>query len=170
MQEIVKKIEDNFHKEVMAVFDKYNKKLNEAADYEMSSKVYKPKVGEKYYQSDEWGRISYETWSDDACDNSAYEIGNVFKTEAHAELELEKLKIWTKLKRYSEEHNPVPLDWDDEKQEKHNVYIDEDGYIETESVWVGRYSPLQIFTSRQVCLDAIEHIGGIEKLRLLLEQ
>jgi len=39
MQEIVKKIEDDFQKEVAEVLDKYNKKLNEATDCEIVSKV-----------------------------------------------------------------------------------------------------------------------------------
>ena len=170
MQEIVKKIEDDFHKEVVEVLNKYNKKLNDVTDCDVLTKVYKPKENEEYYYIDEEGVIDNTYWNSSHSDELSYKIGNTFKTKAHAELELEKLKIWTKLKRYAEEHNPVPLDWDDENQIRYCPYIDETKDIQLDSENIAIFSPLQIFTSYQVCEDAVRYIGGIEKLRLLLEQ
>jgi|GEM_PF-7036756 len=94
----------------------------------------------------------------------------MFITEAHAELELEKLKIWTKLRRYAEDHNPVPLDWDNEEQQKYTPYIAVPDGVLADQHPTERYSPLQIFTLEKVCIDAVEYIGGIEKLIILLEQ
>jgi len=133
---------------------------------ESSSKIWKPECDEKYYYIDDEVAVLSETWGNESVHEDGYAIGNCFKTKEEAELAVEKLGLLAKFKRYALEHDARAFtkylpEYFPTINERGELYVD----CTRELV-----SPLQFFTSEQVCVDAVKHIGGIEKLRLLLEQ
>jgi len=82
------------------------------------SKMWKPKCGELFFYINDCGGIMNSEWYDDRIDSEFYKIGNCFKTKEEAELELERIKVKTELRRFAEENNECEIDWKDKKQEK----------------------------------------------------
>lgn len=83
-------------KEIQEEFDRKIKELKE----EFDDKVF-PEVGDEYLAIDSEGAVFNSFWNNDIIDRYRLEIGNVFETEEEAEFEAEKLKILTKMKKYS---------------------------------------------------------------------
>ncbi len=80
--------------------------------------LWKPNYGRKYFYINDCGGIMNSEWYDDRIDSEFYKIGNCFKTKEEAELELERIKVKTELRRFSEENNEYEIDWKDKDQEK----------------------------------------------------
>jgi len=63
--------------------------------------LWRPDCGEQYYYIDSWGNINTETWDEDEpSDQVTFAIGNVFRTQALAQAEVDRRKALTKIKDY----------------------------------------------------------------------
>jgi len=100
---------DNLTKEEQEQFNALVKKANKP-----KSKVWKPEVGQTYYNFAATNLI----WRDTDIDMFNYAIGNCFKTRKEAEFALERLKVIAEMKRYIAEHDDMKLDWSNPEQEK----------------------------------------------------
>ena len=72
--------------------------------------LWKPNYGRKYFYINDCGGIMNSEWYDDRIDSEFYKIGNCFKTKEEAEFELERIKVKTELRRFSEENNEYEID------------------------------------------------------------
>ena len=143
--------------------------LNDEFEIIEEQKVWKPKDDERYYYIDSSARnvgINETLNGDFSLDKALYEVGNCFKTKEEAEKTLEKIKIYTQLKRYAEEHNTEKIDWN---KKKWRYYIQYNRDTQELSFDMYQYTQdiCQIyFTSKELCKQAIKEIGedNIKKL------
>lgn len=103
---------------------KYKELGEEIERLKNQGKAWKPEEDDVYYCVYPNGCTEYHTWRDDEYDIGVYEIGNCFETEEEAEAVVEKLKIYTQLKRLAEEINTEPIDWENDKQQKYFIEYD----------------------------------------------
>ena len=165
----------NFNKELNDyVFDNYGDLeklyilgwLNEEFEIiEEEPKVWQPELNKDYWCIDYDGRIMNDYFS--VVDELKYAIGNCFKTKEEAEKVLEKIKIYMQLKRFAEEHNTEPIDWNNQKQKKwyifYNYYNEKIRFLPSNGI----KDISQVYlTSEELCEQAIEEIGedNIKKL------
>ncbi len=100
---------------------KYKELGEEIERLKNQGKVWKPKKTENYFLINVNKAISDYTWGDSLFDNHIYELGNCFKTKSEAETMLEKIQIYTQLKRLAEEINTESIDWQNREQEKYYI-------------------------------------------------
>lgn len=100
---------------------KYKELGEEIERLKNEGKVWKPKNGELYYHLTGSANFDNDTWNEHPVDKSRDSIGNCFKTEKEAISVLEKIKIYTELKRLAEEINTVPIDWENRNQNKYYI-------------------------------------------------
>lgn len=74
-------------------------------------RVWKPKQDVTYYSRNSYGMITQDKWCEDIVDRGAWKIGNVFKTEKEARIDLEAQKIKTELERYAMMYNDPKKKW-----------------------------------------------------------
>lgn len=96
-------------------------------------------------------------------------IGNCFKTKAEAEAVLEKIKIYTQLKRLAEEINTEPIDWGNGKQRKYCIICNEDNILA--KTWDIKIRTVgNVHSTNENFLDiALERIGEENLLKLFKE-
>ena len=85
--------------------------VKKASNEEKKSKVWKPKIGESYYDLG----ATCLTWRDDSSDNYLYSIGEVFKTAEEADEEEKRRKILNQWKRLSVEAGEEENEWNANK-------------------------------------------------------
>lgn len=121
--------------------------------------LWKPNYGRKYFYINDCGGIMNSEWYDDRIDSEFYKIGNCFKTKEEAELELERIKIKTELRRFAEENNECEIDWTDRKQNKWLICYNYD----SKNIDTGYDNTLRThyiyFSSKEIAKQAIKHIG-----------
>ncbi len=78
---------------------------------ERKERVWKSKQDVTYYGRNSYGMITQDEWCEDIVDRGAWEIGNVFKTEKEARIDLEAQKIKTELERYAMMYNDPKKKW-----------------------------------------------------------
>lgn len=121
--------------------------------------LWKPNYGRKYFYINNCGRIMNSEWYDDRIDSEFYKIGNCFKTKEEAEFELERIKVKTELRRFSEENNEYEIDWKDKKQEKWVIFYNCKEEI-INPMYVYDFCICNIcFTSEEIARQAIKSIG-----------
>ena len=139
--------------------------LNDEFEIIEEQKVWKPRECDEYYVINSESGIEKRYWNNDEYDIGSYELGDCFRTEEEVEKTLKKIKIYTQLKRYAEEHNNC-LKYE-ESQIKYYIYYD---YLKHDLCIGGNYDHIHIgqiyFTSYELCEQAIEEIGedNIKKL------
>lgn len=121
--------------------------------------LWKPNYGRKYFYINDCGGIMNSEWYDDRIDSEFYKIGNCFKTKEEAELELERIKVKTELRRFAEENNECEFDWEDKKQEKwfmcyncdmKKIDIIYNTVLRTHYIY---------FSSKKIAKQAVEYVG-----------
>lgn len=100
---------------------KYKELGEEIEKLKKQGKAWKPEKEESYYAIYGDGNIDRATWHDSISGNKRYAIGNCFRTKEEAEATVEKIKIYTQLKRLAEEINTEPIDWKNERQWKNEI-------------------------------------------------
>ena len=125
---------------------------------EEKPKVWKPKNNEKYYFIYSQGKLSNTIWNDSSMDASLYAIGNCFRTKKEAEFAIEKQKVITELKRFSQEHNEK-IDWED-KSWKYCITYD---YAINKVTYISALTSKRndiYFSSKEIAKQAIKAIGA----------
>lgn len=129
-----------------------------------------PQIGDTYWTLDDSAEVFETRWVSDDTDQARMAVGNVFRTEADAEREIERRKVLTTLRRLARESwDGGKADWENARQAKWYLYFDH-----CDGTWnAGRYTSIQDqgsvhFATEQAALAAIETIGA-ERLMLLLE-
>ena len=156
------------------------KKESESKIKELEEKIEKMKIdkktgrvakGEKFWTiTDDCDISIYEQIETNfGEDDYLYEIGNYFKTKEEAEKALEKIKIYTRLKRFAETYNTEEIDFKNTKQKKYSICYD---YLfETLGVksFFATISMQEVFfTSLGLAQQAIKKIGE-ENIKKLFE-
>lgn len=103
---------------------KYKELGEEIERLENQGKVWMPKVNERYWCIIPSGYVDFDTWANNCLDIDRYQIGNCFKTKEEAEKVVEKMEIYTQLKRLAEEINTEPIDWGNSNQTKYKIIYD----------------------------------------------
>lgn len=126
-----------------------------------------PKKGDTYFLVNCDGDVVNSQWGSDLLDASRMNIGNVFRTVAEAEHEIDRRKVLTELRRLARES------WDGANpgwaQSEVVLYFNHD-----DDCWdTSRYATTQhigtpCFASESYALHAVETIGA-DRLKLLLE-
>lgn len=148
-----------------------NKKLAElkAADAAQAEKAW-PQVGDTYFFVDGDGDVLDSQWDSDLRDASRMNIGNVFRTVAEAEHEIERRMVLTELRQLARESwGGGKADWSNSAQDKWSLRFDHN--TGTWGAYV--YNSLQCqgavwFDTASAAQSAIETIGA-DRLMLLLE-
>ena len=134
---------------------------------EEEPKVWEPRECDEYYVINSESGIEKRYWNNDEYDIGSYELGDCFRTEEEVEKTLKKIKIYTQLKRYAEEHNTEKIDWKDYHQNKWLIYsLRCNSELCTKNSFDKKYINQIYFTSEEECEQAIEEIGedNIKKL------
>ena len=71
-----------------------------------NSNVWKPELGETYYQLNGAGEVFSDSWENMECEKRMYSIGNVFETKEDAEFTVERLKVIQELKQFARPFKP----------------------------------------------------------------
>ena len=128
-----------------------------------TSKVWKPEENEKFWYIDRFGDVDNDNFSRGSWDENKYEFGNCFKTQEEAEKVVEKIKIYTELKRYALEHN------EEFDTVKYYICIQgfeiKTGYCSNKWFQIGQI----YFSSEELAEQAIKDIGT-EKIKKLFEE
>ena len=155
-------------KEILEEIEKLKKEEKEES--KKVSKVWKPEFDEFYYMVEADGEVLENVWFDEDDGEKNYNMGNCFKTREEAEKVVEKLKIYTQLKRLAEEINTEPIDWENENQSKyHIVYNHGTNYLL--KLYITNMQSLgEIYCTNSNFLDiALERIGEEKLLKLFKE-
>lgn len=125
-------------------------------------KVWKPRLGEKYYSLKNDGAWYSLSWGNSIGDKERWKYGNVYKSTKRAELAANKRLIRVQLERYALEHNEIFKDKDTSSirilRESNEIVVVSGG------LW---WSDEVLFSSRNIAYDAINEIGEYN-LKLLL--
>lgn len=100
---------------------KYKELGEEIEKLEKQGKVWTPAEQEKYWIINTNGEVDWQYWGNDDYDKPRYQLGDCFRTKEEAEAVVEKLKIYTQLKRLAKEINTEPIDWNNEVQHKYEI-------------------------------------------------
>lgn len=138
-------------KQLLALVEKGNK----------TKKVWKPKKNEEYFLVTSHGTISKNLWINDMINNRTYNFGNCYRAEKEAEFALEKRKVEVELKRFSDEHNDVEIDWFDNHQAKYYLWLDscDDEFILKIGCAYSIKTNDTYFSSEEIAEQAIKEIG-----------
>lgn len=130
LEEVKEEIRKEFQQVSKLMMEKLEKVLSSlvASETEVpKEKVWKPKNRETFYyiaHDVEDGGIAGDTWINHVEDYNRYNMGNCFKTKAEAKAMLDKLMVYTQLKRLAEEINTEPINWNNKKQPKYFIACD----------------------------------------------
>lgn len=146
------------------------KRLTElkAAEAAQAEKAW-PQNGDRYWTLNGGAEVLVSAWASDDTDQARMAVGNVFRTEADAEREVERRKVLTELRQLARESwGGGKADWSSNDQDKLYLY-----FSHNDTTWyIGRYATIQYssvyFATREAAEAAIETIGA-ERLMLLLE-
>ena len=108
----VEELKDRFEQETSQILEKIEAVEN-ADTKEDKRKLFDPELGDTYYFVNDRGRTIRTTYSNGIEDSFRIDIGNFFLTEEEAKFEAERLKVITRMKKYSFEQY-----WSDENQAK----------------------------------------------------
>ena len=145
-----------------------NEKLAElkAADAAQAEKAW-PQVGDTYFFVDGAGGVVESQWDSDLFDASRTNIGNVFRTVAEAEHEIERRKVLTELRRLAKASGKTT--WPNRVKNNYRL-----AYNVSENRWglecssIVRTQGAVYFHTEAAAKTAIETIGA-DRLMLLLE-
>lgn len=147
-----------------------NEKLDElkAAQAKAEADDSWPKGGDTYFFVDGACGVVESQWDSDLLDASRMNIGNVFRTVAEAEHEIDRRKVMTELRQLARKSwGGGKVDWSNIAQDKWYLFCDH-----SEQVWRIDYgSTCQrqgaiYFATREAAQAAIETIGA-DRLMLL---
>ena len=79
--------------------------IRKANKEDKKNNLWKPCIGEDYYQIAADGDVEMREWDGRGYDEDSYAIGNCFKTKEEAEFEVERQKVIVELKRFAEKNN-----------------------------------------------------------------
>lgn len=148
-----------------------NKKLAElkAAEATQAKKAW-PHIGDTYWTIDEGAEVFVSAWASDDTDQARMAVGNVFRTEAEAEHEIDRRKVLTELRRLARESwGGDKADWKNDDQKKFVVVFDHQNNKFGVDDWhSSQFACCVFFASREAARAAVETIGA-ERLKLLLE-
>lgn len=124
------------------------------------SKIWQPGSKEKYYVINSMGSITECYNNTQRYTDAGASIGNVFRTEEEAEFALEKLKVYTELKKYALEHNEQEIDWGNMSRDKYIIICDcNSNNIEVaNAVWIKDIGQIY-FSSEKIVRKAIKAVG-----------
>ena len=135
--------------QILALIDKANE-----------PKAWKPKEAEKYFFINFIGDIEAVNWCACSFDEKLYSLGNCFKTQKEAELTVEYLKVRANLKRFADEHNEEPIDWNNREQKKYMIrYSYLKNHFSISSYKDIRHAGAIYFTSEKIAQQAVTTIG-----------
>ena len=84
--------------------------------------AWKPTCGEEYWVVTGYGGVCRYTWTDIESDEAYYSMDNCFPTRESAEFAVRRLKVFSKLQQYADEHNSAPIDWRSTQQKWYFMY------------------------------------------------
>ena len=160
---------EKLKKEYDELIERCNKILIKMSKEEAKSKIWKPEHDEQYFVITSTGSPAIYSWNNDTIDKGYYRIGNCFKTEENAIATLEKIEIYTELKRLAEEINTEPINWKNKYQYKFEISY---SFSERKLVqdWWQTIKKTGIYSTNQSFLEiAIERIGEEKLLKLFKE-
>lgn len=126
--------------------------------------------GDAYWTLDDSAEVSETRWATDYIDRARLAIGNVFRTKADAEREIERRKVLTELRRLARESwGDGKADWSNSVQNKYRLHFDyyTEGWHASFCNAVRQQGAVW-FATEQAAQAAVETIGA-ERLNLLLE-
>ncbi|MBO5969856.1 MAG: hypothetical protein J6S14_15320 [Clostridia bacterium] len=121
--------------------------------------VWSPQRSAVYFYLNPSGSVSWDGWTDHHVDHDRYASGNCFRTKEEAEFAAEQLKVVIELKRFAEEHNTAPIDWNNASQYKYTIRYNHKYNALIVEDWMSVQSPGVYFTSKTAAWDAIQTIG-----------
>lgn len=130
---------------------------------------WQPQFGDKYFYLSGRGFVQSSAWTKHEYDFQRFNLGNCFKTEQEAEEYKENLLTKQQLKDLALElNNGVEIDWKNDRQLKHYLYIDHDINLLTTEYAVAAQENIVYCLNNQFLEIAKERIGE-EKLIKLFE-
>ena len=150
-----------------------NEKLAELKAAEAEAEKAWPQYGDTYFFVGGACDVVESQWDSDLLDTSRMNIGNVFRTVAEAEHEIDRRKVLTELRRLAKASwGGTKIDWTDDTQYKWQirfVHDAADGGKLGATNWLAiQYQSAVAFATEQAAKAAIETIGA-DRLMLLLE-
>ena len=123
------------------------------------SKVWEPEVGNNYICINADGGLTFVcSWRNSQTDQERYKLGNVFKTEAEAKFEVQRLKYLTQYKRLSIEAGELENPWNNDSPHYYAYYDCKCNSLDFVSCYWFR-DGLIYFPTRESCKNAVNTIG-----------
>lgn len=122
--------------------------------------LWKPENGELYYRVSSYGNVDSPIWDGDNFDLFAFEMGNVYPTEAQAEAAMKKQTAAMKIKRWIAEANQgwAP-DWEDKSQEKFFLYPGYESRVSfTDCILAKHQDNAYYMKSREIALQLLKEL------------
>ena len=150
-------------------FKKLIEELKESQEEEQEHKRWRAIKNEDYYFILANGSVDTNNEDCSLYDNKLYDIGNYFKTKEEAEKNVEKIKIYTKLKDIALRLNKgKDVDWSNTSQTKFCLYY-RDCKIQQDAKWAFHFLGEIYCLDRNFKDEAIKEIGE-ENLKKLFEE
>lgn len=112
-----------------------------------------PQSGERYWYSNGGGMVNSCFWKSEQFDLNRYRIGNMFKTEKEAEFAVEKLKVETELRKFSQPFKSMT--------DNFIIVFDRETYkLGVKAVIFSDIQGTIYFNSTTVAEEAIESVGA----------
>ena len=140
-----------------------------AAEAAQTEKAW-PHIDDAYLFVDDAGYTVRSSWAADGVDQARAATGNIFRTVADAEREVERRKGLTELRRLARESwGDDKADWSNSLQRKWSLFLNHGEHRWRADAWrSGQLANAVYFATEQAALTAIETIGA-ERLMMLLE-
>ena len=138
------KYSKSFMKNIKIIVEDKELELSEETSKMVMSELKKdkkefPQVGDKVWIVEDNGGIDSFRFDNDDIDNKYLNIGNLYKTEKEAELQVKKLKAIVRVKNYIKDnfgYDPEDwADWEDINMEKWSIVYNRKNKVLDTSVW-----------------------------------
>lgn len=151
-------------------YEELGEEIEKLKAEENNAKGWKPEYEESYWTVGSDGDIWHDTWLDVDEDEANYEMGNCFKTEVEGVAVVEKIKIYTELKRLAEEINIEPVDWKNKEQVKNYICYNH-SFKKLVGVSIKAQQDMGIiYSTNRAFLDIAKKRIGEEKLLKLFKE
>lgn len=128
----------------------------------------KPKYGDDYYYLKDNGQIGHDVWADLESDIFRFNSGNTFNTEEKTGDFKKNILTKQQLKYLALElNNGVEIDWKNDRQPKHYLYIDHDINLLTTEYAVTVQENIVYCLNNQFLKIAKERIGEEKLIKLI---
>ena len=173
----IEELTEEYKAQLDKLQEEYIEKINKVQETKEEPFIRK---GQKYYYIDGRFHVLKYKYNNDIHDNNFISVGNCYpftdetnvKVLKEVSLIAERRKLQSEMEMFARQNNKEEIDWNDERQDKHYLYIDyTENNIRKGYALSSRHFNTVYFTSEETAKKALEKFGDrIRELYLKEEQ